>query len=88
MAEGGKIIDLNGNKISKKYAKVYFAALEKYLKELTDTGEEAAGVMGGVAEEMVETNAATEESYNGLIGKIDETISKRRKEKAATVYPK
>ena len=75
LAEGSKIIDLNGNKISKKYAKVYFAALEKYLKELTDTGEEAAGVMGSVAEEMVETNAATEESYNGLIGKIDEAIS-------------
>lgn len=85
LAEGSKIIDLNGNKISKKYAKVYFAALEKYLKELTDTGEEAAGVMSGVAEEMVETNAAVEESYSGLIGKIDETISKlEEKKKAAT----
>ena len=42
-------------------------------------------MMGGVAEEMVETNAATEESYNGLIGKIDETISKlEEKKKAAT----
>ncbi|MDD3944618.1 MAG: phage tail length tape measure family protein [Bacteroidales bacterium] len=85
LAEGTKIIDLNGNVIKEKYAKVYFAALEKYLKELTDTGEEAAGVMGGVAEEIIKTNVATEESYNGLIGKIDETISAlEEKKKAAT----
>ena len=85
LAEGSKIIDLNGNKISKKYARVYFAALEKYLKELTDTGEEAGSVMTGVAEEIIETNEATEESYSGIIGKIDETISAlEEKKKAAT----
>ena len=85
LAEGTKIIDLNGKVIKEKYAKVYFAALEKYLKELTDTGEGAAGVMIGAAEEMIEGNTATEESYNGLIGKIDETISKlKEKKKAAT----
>ena len=85
LSEGTKIIDLNGKVIKEKYAKVYFAALEKYLKELTDTGEEAGSVMTGVAEEIIETNEATEESYNGLIGKIDETISAlEEKKKAAT----
>ena len=85
LAEGTKIIDLNGKVIKEKYAKVYFAALEKYLKDLTDTGEGAAGVMIGAAEEMIEGNTATEESYNGLIGKIDETISQlEEKKKAAT----
>ena len=52
LSEGTKIIDLNGKVIKEKYAKVYFAALEKYLKDLTDTGEGAAGVMIGAAEEM------------------------------------
>ncbi|MFA5445612.1 MAG: hypothetical protein WC262_11640, partial [Bacteroidales bacterium] len=86
LANGEKIVDLHGNVIKEKYAKVYFAALEKYLKELTDTGEEAAGVMSGVAEEMVETNAATEESYNGLIGKIDEAISALEEKKKANQH--
>lgn len=83
LAEGTKIIDLHGNVIGKKYAKTYFAALEKYLKELTSTGEEAAGVMIDVAEDVVESNGVVEESYNGIIGKIDETISALEKKKNA-----